>query len=88
MDDINILQKMERRRLAKSNFNEYNKLNAEIRRGCQTAKELMLIAQCEKIEQLTAKHTSLARCTLRLGRVLAESKVHVRQHVLRTKMAT
>ena len=31
-----ILQKMERRRLAKSNADEYNKPDAEIRRGCQT----------------------------------------------------
>ena len=53
-----ILQKMERRRLAKSNADEYNKLDAEIRRECQTAKELMLTAQCEKIEQLYAAHKS------------------------------
>ena len=53
-----ILQKMERRRLAKSNVDEYNKLDAEIRRECQTAKELMLTAQCEKIDQLDAPHKS------------------------------
>ena len=53
-----ILQKMERRRLAKSNVDEYNKLDAEIRRECQTAKELMLTAQCEKIKQLDATHKS------------------------------
>ena len=53
-----ILQKMERRRVAKSNADEYNKLDAEIRRECQTAKELMLTAQCEKIEQLDAAHKS------------------------------
>ena len=40
-----ILQKMERRRLAKWNADEYNKLDPEIRRECQTAKELMLTAQ-------------------------------------------
>ena len=49
---------MERRRLAKSNDDEYNKLDAEIRRECQTAKELMLTAQCEQIEQLDAAHKS------------------------------
>ena len=54
----NILQKKERRRLAKSSVDEYNKLDAEIRRECQTAKELMLTAQCEKIEQLDAAHMS------------------------------
>ena len=53
-----ILQKMERRRLAKSNVDEYNKLDEEIRRECQPAKELMLTAQCEKIEQLEAAHES------------------------------
>ena len=53
-----ILQKMERRRLAKSNVDEYNKLDADIRRECQTAKELMLTAQCENIEQLDAAHKS------------------------------
>ena len=53
-----ILQKMERRRLEKSNPDEYNKLYAEIRRECQTAKELMLTAQCEKIEQLGVVHKS------------------------------
>ena len=53
-----ILQKMERRRLTKSNVDEYNKLDAEIRRECQTAKELMLTAQCKKIEQLDAAHRS------------------------------
>ena len=54
-----ILQKMERRRLAKSNTDEYNKLDAEIRRECQTAKELMLTSQCEKIEQRDAAHKSI-----------------------------
>ena len=49
---------MERRRLAKSNADEYNKLDAEIRRECQTAKELMLTAQSEKIEQLDTAHKS------------------------------
>ena len=53
-----ILQKMERRKLAKSNADEYNKLDAEIRRECQPAKELMLTAQCEKIEQMDATHKS------------------------------
>ena len=56
MDDI--LQKMERRRLAKSNVDEYNKLDAEIRKECHTAKELIITAQCEKIEQLDAVHKS------------------------------
>ena len=53
-----ILQKMERRRLANSNVDEYNKLDSEIRRECQTANELMLTAQCEKIAQLDARHKS------------------------------
>ena len=53
-----ILQKMERRRLAKSNVDEYSRLDEEIRRECQTAQELMLTAQCEKIEQLDAAHKS------------------------------
>ena len=53
-----ILQKMERRRLTQSNVDEYNKLDAEIRRECQTAKDLMLTAQCEKIESLDAAHKS------------------------------
>ena len=53
-----ILQKMEGRRLAKSNVDENNKLDAVIRRECQTAKELMFTAQCEKIEQLDAAHKS------------------------------
>ena len=39
-----ILQKMERRRLAKLNVDEYNKLDAEIRMECQIAKELMITA--------------------------------------------
>ena len=55
---LDILQNMERRSLAKSNVDEYNNLDAEIRRECQTAKELMLTAQCEKIEQLDAAHKS------------------------------
>ena len=49
---------MERRRLAKSSAEECNKLDAEIRRECQTAKELILTAQCKKIEQLDAAHKS------------------------------
>ena len=49
---------MERRRLSKSSVGEYNKLDAEIRRECQTANELMLTAQCKKIEQLDAAHKS------------------------------
>ena len=49
-----ILQKMERRRQEKSNVGKYNKLDAEIKRECQTAKEMMLTAQCEKTEQLDA----------------------------------
>ena len=53
---IDIRQKMERRRLAKSNADEYNNLDAEIRREYQTAKELMLTAQREKIEQLGSAH--------------------------------
>ena len=53
-----ILQKMERQRLVKSSVDEYNKQDAEIRRECQTAKELMLTAQCEKIEQQDAAHKS------------------------------
>ena len=48
MDDI--------RSLAKSNVDGYNKLDAEIRRECQTVKELMLPAQWEKIELLDAAH--------------------------------
>ena len=36
----------------------YPELDAEIRSECQTAKELMLTAQCEKIEQLDAAHKS------------------------------
>ena len=40
------------RRRAKLNADEYNKLDAEIRRERQTANELMLTAQCEKIDQL------------------------------------
>ena len=43
--------------MAKSNVDEYNKLDAEIRE-CQKAKELMLTAQCEKIKQLNAAHKS------------------------------
>ena len=58
MDDIRHLQKIERRRLAKSNLDEYNKLDALIRRECHTVKELKLTAQCEKIEQLGAAHKS------------------------------
>ena len=58
MVDVRILQKMERQRLAKSNVDEYNKLDVEIRRECQTEKELMLTAKCEKIEQLDASHKS------------------------------
>ena len=53
-----ILQKMERRRLVKSNVNECNKLDEEIRRECQTVKELMLTAKCEKIEHLDPAHKS------------------------------
>ena len=50
---------MERQRLEKTSVDEYNKLDAEIRRECQTAKELMLTAQCEKIEQMdVAAHKS------------------------------
>ena len=56
MDDI--LQNMERRRLAKSNADEYNKPDAEIRRECQTEKEQMLTTQCEKFEQRDAAHKS------------------------------
>ena len=55
---LDILQKMERRRLDKSSVDEYNKLDAEIRRKCQTAMELMLTAQYDKIEQLDAPHKS------------------------------
>ena len=53
-----ILQMMERRRLTNSNVDEYNKIDAEIRRECQTAKEKMLTAQCDKIEQTDAAHKS------------------------------
>ncbi len=53
-----ILKKMAERRLAKSNTDEYNKLDAEIRGECQAAKEMMLTEQCEKIEQLEAAHKS------------------------------
>ena len=49
---------MERRRLVKSNADEYKQLDTEIRRECQIAKELMLTAQCEKIEQLDLTHKS------------------------------
>ena len=38
------------------NIDEYNKLDVEIRRECQTEKEMMLTTQCEKIEQLDAAH--------------------------------
>ena len=70
------LQKMERRRLSKSNVDEYNKLDAEIRRACQTAKEMMLLLNVRSSSNWT-QHTSQTRCTLRLDRILAESKVHV-----------
>ena len=53
-----ILQKMERRGLAKSNVDEYNKIDEEIRRECQNGKDLMLTSQCEKIEQLDSAHKS------------------------------
>ena len=53
-----IVQKMERRRLAKSNVDENYKLDAAIRRECQPEKEMMLTAQCEKFEQLDAAHKS------------------------------
>ena len=65
-----ILQKMERRKLVKSNADEYIKICAEIRRECQTAKELMRNAQYEKSEQLDAAHKSNQM-------LLTESKVHV-----------
>ena len=45
--------------LANSNVVEYNKIDAEVRRECQTEKELILNAQCEKIEQLNATHKSI-----------------------------
>ena len=80
-------QKMGRRRLAKSDVDKYNKLDAEIRRECQTAKELMLLINVRRFSNWT-QHTSQTRCTLRLDRVLSESQVHVWQHVLRTKMVT
>ena len=49
---------MEMRTLEKSNADKYNKLDAEIRRECQTENEMMLTAQYEKIEQLEAAHKS------------------------------
>ena len=53
-----ILQKMERRRLGKLNVDEYNKRDEEIRSECQTEMELILTAQCEKVEQLNTAHKS------------------------------
>ena len=50
MDDIKHHAEDERRNLAKSNVDEYNQLDAESRRECQTANELIPTAQCEKIE--------------------------------------
>ena len=53
-----ILQKMEQRRLAKGNVALYNLLDREIRQDCRTAKEAMLIEQCQVIKQLDAAHKS------------------------------
>ena len=53
-----ILQKIYQRRLAKGNEALYNLLDREIRQECKTAKENILVAQCDVIEQLDAAHKS------------------------------
>ena len=53
-----ILQKMDQRRLAKGNEALYNLLDREIRQECKAAKDNMLAAQCDVIEQLNAAHKS------------------------------
>ena len=53
-----ILQKMDKRRIAKGNEALYNLLDREIRQECKAAKENMLEAQCDVIEQLDAAHKS------------------------------
>ena len=62
-----ILQKMDQRRLAKGNDALYNLLSREIRQECKAAKENMLSAQCDVIEQLDAAHnTNLMHSQIRL----------------------
>ena len=56
MDDIRHLTEDGKTKTGKTNVDEYNKIDEEIRRESQTAKELMLTAQCEKIEELDAAH--------------------------------
>ena len=60
-----ILQKMDQ--IAKGNEALCNLLDREIRQECKAAKENMLAAQCDVIEQLDAAHKSnLTSCTHRL----------------------
>ena len=53
-----ILQKMDQRRFAKGNETVYNLLGREIRQERNAAKENMMAAQCDVIEQLDAAHKS------------------------------
>ena len=59
-----ILLKMEKRRIPKSNTYENNKPDNEIRSECQLAKERMFTEQCEMLEQLEAAHKlhQIAKC--------------------------
>ena len=50
---------MEKRRNEKSNAKEYKRLDAEIRKDCQSAKENIALAeQCQMIEQLDLANKS------------------------------
>ena len=55
---VPILQKMDQGRRAKENEAQYNLLDREIRQKCKAAKENMLEAQCDVIDQLDAAHKS------------------------------
>ena len=48
-----ILGKMERRRRNKENASEYRRLDGEIRRECDQAKERWLNEKCDEIEMLS-----------------------------------
>jgi uncharacterized membrane-anchored protein YhcB (DUF1043 family) len=62
-----ILQKMERRRLAKGNDGLYKLLDKEIRQECKEAKEKLLMEQCQLIEELDAsKKCNLMHSHIRL----------------------
>ena len=82
-----ILDKMDTRRKAKPNTDVYKQLDEEIKSECHAAKERMITAQCDLIEQLESAH-KFHQTDAQFRKVTGRGNNAGVPHALKTEMET